>query len=152
MISELIYIVGAANPLCCKANPHSNGDNPLFGLYSRNQLCTVMSTIDREIYLVPSTKHVLHFGRHFGYLHTKFKNIFIYAIYATMRHYSDPRTDEELRIEYRDVAGTFKSEQGFTFTSKTMIEAGRKVFKVIATKLILNMLLYRLPTKVKIHH
>ena len=50
--------------------------------------------------------------------------------FPNMRHYSDPRTDEELRLEYRDVAGMFKCEQGFTFTSKPMIEAGRKIFKV----------------------
>ena len=89
-----------------------------------------MSTIDREIHLVPSTKHVLQFGGHFGYLHTKFKICYIYAFYVNMKHYSDPRTDEELRLEYRDVAGTFKSEQGFSITSKPMIEARRKVFKV----------------------
>ena len=38
-----------------------------------------------------------------------------------MKHYSDPRTDEELRLSYKETAGTFKHEQGFTFVIQTYV-------------------------------
>ena len=47
-----------------------------------------------------------------------------------MKHYSDPRTDEELCLEYKDHAGTFKSDQGFSNTLKPITEARQKVFQV----------------------
>ena len=50
------------------------------------------------------------------------------------KHFKDPRTDEELQASYKALAGTFRTDQGISFTMDFMRKCGREISKVFQYK------------------
>ena len=69
-----------------------------------------MLTIDCKIHLVLSTTHMLISATILDTCMQNWKLSVILWILSNVRHYWDPKTDEELHLEYKNHAGTFKSE------------------------------------------
>ena len=74
--------------------------------------------MDHQIHLVPQVQPTCSFQLPFWILAYEISNSVFLLILSNMRHYSDPRTDQELTLEYRDHAGTFKLEKGFNMFEK----------------------------------